>query len=467
MRLKPGDLYGPFLLGEIRDTNDTLNVFNATVIESQNNVDPTNIDRESSDRERSDRENIVPESSVPENIRLKDIEEVELFILSEATGLNRCEVDPDEFLKKMQKAAELCHPSVVRVLSTGRVEDTVFAATEGIHGFTFGELSVSLKGQGLPPPMAVWMLAEAGDALAVLGDHSCNHNIQTTSALYLAPSDIYVENSGTIKLDRLDLTASLLATWRGSKNLLKDKFGYMSPEQIMGKSATELSDLFICGILLHELLTGRRLFAKDSKSRTILAIKDPHVAAPSEIAPWIDRKLDKLVLSALEKDPQKRPRSITAWTKSLRDYIAEHHPTFDSSKAKKLLRQGIEAASNISPSFFNTTSANSSGPESHEEWPREEGPAVATEDSKERARNTIELDAAKDMAAAPTRTAMPAVGDSTGYQDCSVMTPTTNIDHGSLFFSWLRKEQWGFHDTLLVLLAAVLLCSAVSLLWLS
>ena len=464
MRLKPGDLYGPFLLGEIRDTNDTLNVFNATVMEPENIGDPGSIVGVSVDRENSDRESVDRE-----NIDLKDVKEVELFILSGAAELSRCEVDSDEFLKKMQKAAELSDPSVVSVLSTGRVEDTVYAATEVVNGFTFGELSLSLKNRGLPPPMAVWMLAEAGDALAVLGDHSIKHNIQTTGALYLAPSDIHAENTGRIKLGRLDLTASLLATWRGSKNLLKDKFGYMSPEQIMGQSATELSDLFICAILLHELLTGRRLFANDSKSKTILAIKDPQVPAPSEIAPWINRKLDKLVLSALEKDPKKRPRSITAWTESLRDYIAEHHPSFDSSKAKELLRQGIEAVSNLSPSFFDTTSAKSLGPEPDEECSRGEAAREASEDAEKKERNTILVEAAKDMAAAPTRTAMPAVGDRTSDracdQDFSFMAPTTNIDHGSLFFSWLRKENWGLHDTLLLLLAAVLLCSAFALLW--
>ncbi len=481
MKLKTGDQYGPFLLGKLRDTNDTLNVFNATVIEPGNigepkgivrenvgrgNVDQGNVDQGNVDQGNVDRADSYRENIARENSNWERGEEVELFILSETTGVNRCEVSSDEFLKKMQKAVELCHPSVLRVLSTGRVEDTVYAATEAVHGFTFGELPLSLNGRGLPPPMAVWMLAEAGDALAVLGDHSRKHNIQTTGALYLAPSDIYAENTGKIKLGRLDLTASLLATWRGSKNLLKDKFGYMSPEQIMGQPATQLSDLFICGILLHELLTGRRLFAKDSKSKTILAIKDPHVPAPSEIAPWIERKLDELVLCALEKDPQKRPRSITAWTESLKNYLTEHHPTFDSSKAQELLRQGIEEVSNLSPSFFNTTAAKTSGPESEEEWCRGEASTVATEDGEKRGRNTIQVEAAEDMVAAPTRTAMPAVRDRTGVQDSSVMTPTTNIDHGLGFFSWLRQEKWGIHDTLLALFAAVLLCSAFALLWL-
>ncbi len=369
MKPEPIGTYGPFILIEQIAQSDALKVYRA---ESDKRI----------------REEIFAAKRDPECIDA----EVKLYILSCKDG--RLDLDPDEFLKKTANALKQDHPLINRVVATGRIEETVYAATRYIDGPALSHIIPSLQGSGLPPPLAAWIIAEASEALAILQEFVGKKESPSKDAMYIAPSDVYLDQCGGIILDRLDMTAALSVAWKGSRSLLKDKFGYMSPEQIDGRPATHKSDLFICGIMLHELLTGRPLFAHKSKSRTIMSIKETRVSPPSEVSPWIEEKLDNIVLSALAKSPDDRPSNIRKWAESLKEYVKNRHPGFGPESAIKLLVRKPEDAGQSAGERKETRAAGLT---------REKfGPEFK--------QNTVLAEAFDDASSQPTRTAVAAPG---------------------------------------------------------
>ncbi|HVV84373.1 MAG TPA: PEGA domain-containing protein, partial [Kofleriaceae bacterium] len=96
---------------------------------------------------------------------------------------------------------------------------------------------------------------------------------------------------------------------KGSKTqagILKGKFGYMSPEQVRGIPIDRRSDVFSCGIVLYEMLTGERLFVGESDFSTLEKVRNVEILPPSTYNRKIPDELERIVLKALAKDVEDR-----------------------------------------------------------------------------------------------------------------------------------------------------------------
>ena len=88
--------------------------------------------------------------------------------------------------------------------------------------------------------------------------------------------------------------------------MVKGKMSYVAPELLEGKTADARSDLFSLGIVMHELLTGRQLFAGQNDLETLNQVKDMPIPQPSAHNPGVKPALDGVVMRALSRDPDKR-----------------------------------------------------------------------------------------------------------------------------------------------------------------
>jgi hypothetical protein len=102
---------------------------------------------------------------------------------------------------------------------------------------------------------------------------------------------------------------------------LKGKFGYMSPEQVEGKEIDHRSDLFAAGVVLYEILTGKRLFKGGSDLQTIAMVRDAKVDRPSLINPAVPRELDDICLKALARVPDDRWRGCDEMAVALDEVV--------------------------------------------------------------------------------------------------------------------------------------------------
>jgi hypothetical protein len=106
--------------------------------------------------------------------------------------------------------------------------------------------------------------------------------------------------------------------------VLKGKYPYMSPEQANGQPVDGRSDLFALGVVLWELLTGRRLFKGESDLMTLRLVRDCQVPPPSQLNPKLPPGLDELVLKALAPNPDARYPGCAAFRLAIEDYILQY-----------------------------------------------------------------------------------------------------------------------------------------------
>src|SRR6185295_5240928 len=105
--------------------------------------------------------------------------------------------------------------------------------------------------------------------------------------------------------------------------VLKGKFAYMAPEQASGGRIDRRIDIFALGVVLHELLTGRRLFKRDTDVSTLTAVGQCRVPAPSHLEESIPEDLDEIVLKALKKNPRERYQDAAELQVALENWLLE------------------------------------------------------------------------------------------------------------------------------------------------
>ncbi len=171
-----------------------------------------------------------------------------------------------------QLASLLVHPNIVRVLEHGAVDGKVYFTMEQLEGATLA----SLAGAGRPAPVgAVVRIAQSVLAALAYAQHALGPDGQPLRLIHrdLKPSNVFVTTGGTVKLidfglaqgDGVDVTRTRTGMLRGS-------LPYLSPEQVRGEPLDARADLFSLGLVLHELLTGRRVFAASNDAATLGAV---------------------------------------------------------------------------------------------------------------------------------------------------------------------------------------------------
>jgi serine/threonine-protein kinase len=199
------------------------------------------------------------------------------------------------FEREAQSAARLNHPHIVPVYDYGEAAGTYFLVMEYVPG---GDLRARLRpGQPLPLAFAVRLATEVADALAVAHAHGIVHrDIKPANILLDERDRARVTDFGIAKMldvPALTATAALLGTPH-----------YLAPEQATGVPITPATDVYALGVVLYEMLAGRRPF--EGESFVQVAMQHLHAEPPPLAAPAVPAPLAALVRRALAKDPAAR-----------------------------------------------------------------------------------------------------------------------------------------------------------------
>ena len=209
------------------------------------------------------------------------------------------------FLQEARAASALRHAGIVSVHDIDEADGVLFIAMELVEGRTLADL---VGRRGLPVGEAVRLGRQVADALAAAHAAGIVHRD-------LKPANVMVTPDGTAKL--LDfglakLTASDAAPLQGddlptlaartAEGTIVGTVAYMSPEQAEGKGVDARSDVFSFGTVLHEMLTGRSAFARDSATATLAAVLRDEAPAVE----GIPHDLETVLRRCLRKAPAKR-----------------------------------------------------------------------------------------------------------------------------------------------------------------
>ena len=228
------------------------------------------------------------------------------------------------FIDEAKLTAQLTHPKIVQILDFGEVNGQYFTALEFIDGFdALGLLRIAAqKRTRIPTQLAVFIVDEILEAL----DYAHNARDMEGKALQIvhrdiSPSNIFISKRGDVKLGDFGIAHAKRRESKTQVGTLKGKYGYMSPEQVVGRPIDNRSDLFAVGVVLAELLTGRRLFSAPADLDVLLKVRDVHLDRLDKYGRDIPAALDRIVRRALKKDPAERPQSAGELHEELENYL--------------------------------------------------------------------------------------------------------------------------------------------------
>lgn len=214
------------------------------------------------------------------------------------------------FVDEARVASLLEHPNVAKTYEWGKHEDSLFIAMEYIRGTNLASLMQSVAEQSLrfPPTIGLHVVCEVLTGLAYA--HGLKDPYGNPLGLVhrdVSPPNIVLSESGEVKL--VDFGLAKLATRLQSTlpGAFKGKFTYMSPEQIRRKDVDVRADIFSCGVMLYELLTGIKLQSKGEESDIHSVLEAARSRPPSSVHTDVPAELDQLVARAMEENPDGRP----------------------------------------------------------------------------------------------------------------------------------------------------------------
>jgi dipeptidyl aminopeptidase/acylaminoacyl peptidase len=219
--------------------------------------------------------------------------------------------DPEHLRRfefEAQAAAALNHPNIVSIFHIGRHDGSPYIVTELLQGETLRE---RLHRSPLPLREVLDVGIGAAQGLAA----ACAAGIIHRD---LKPENIFLTKDGRVKildfgLAKLDLSKTANAEdetatlqLQTSPGEVLGTIGYMSPEQVRGEAADARTDIFALGLILYEMLTGRRAFQKPTSAETMSAILNEEPSPISQLAPATPPALQHVVHRCFEKNADKR-----------------------------------------------------------------------------------------------------------------------------------------------------------------
>ncbi|PTL77056.1 serine/threonine-protein kinase [Vitiosangium sp. GDMCC 1.1324] len=208
------------------------------------------------------------------------------------------------FLDEARVTAAFNHPNIAQVFDLDVAKDELFLAMEFVPGATLIEVARACRAANEPMPMGFGLAAARDTALALHYAHTFTDALGQPSPVIhrdVAEKNIMVTYEGVTKLLDFGIAKSLAGASRTQVGMVKGTSGYMSPEQILGEPLDARSDVFSLGVVLHECLTGMRLFPGKAPAVVVNAVLRGPIPEPSRVNKAIPPELDAIVLKALAR----------------------------------------------------------------------------------------------------------------------------------------------------------------------
>ncbi len=201
----------------------------------------------------------------------------------------------NKFRAEAQSAAGLSHPNIVNVYDVGEENGFYYIVMELVEGITLKEY-IQQNGR-LPYQTALDFIIQIASGIEVAHEHHTIHRD-------IKPQNIIVSRNGTLKVT--DFGIAKAATSNTIASSAMGSVHYISPEQARGGYSDERSDIYSLGITLYEMLTGRVPFEGENNVTVALMHIQSEMIPPREYYPDIPVGLEKIVLKATQKKPERR-----------------------------------------------------------------------------------------------------------------------------------------------------------------
>ncbi len=228
------------------------------------------------------------------------------------------------FLDEARLSMVLTHANIVQVFDVGRADGTYFIVMEYVDGQNLRRIiqRMSERGYRIAVPLASYLIAEVCKGLSHAHDQR-DHQGNPLGIVHrdISPPNILISRAGEVKITDFGLAKAITQFEITDPGIVKGKFSYLSPEAANGKLVDHRADIFAAGILLWELLAGRRLFLGKSDMETVELIRKAETPSLAPLCKDITPAFEQIVMKALARDPKARYHSARDFGDALTQYL--------------------------------------------------------------------------------------------------------------------------------------------------
>lgn len=213
------------------------------------------------------------------------------------------------FLDEARLGLLLNHSNIVHVFDVGRAGGSYFIVMEYVNGVNLKEIYELYTERNLLVPIELTLaiaveICRGLDYAHRLTDREGNllrvvHND-------INPANVLLSAGGEVKLVDFGLSEAAVHVEKTDPDVVRGKFGYLSPEAAWGRGTDARADIYAAGVILYEMLTGMRLFRGSNDLESLQLARESYVPAPSQYNPEIPPSLEQVVYYALARDPAVR-----------------------------------------------------------------------------------------------------------------------------------------------------------------
>src|SRR6202158_2131459 len=202
------------------------------------------------------------------------------------------------FHAEVRTARQVSHPNVCRVFDIGEADGVLFLTMEYVDGEDLA--SVVRRLRRLSPDKATEIARQICAGLAAAHERGVIHRD-------LKPANVMLDGAGKIRITDFGL-ASIAASIQGAE-VRAGTPAYMAPEQLAGREVSTKSDIYSLGLILYEILTGKRAFEASTLQELMKQREQGTISNPSTLVRDLDPLIERVIFRCLETDPAKRPVS--------------------------------------------------------------------------------------------------------------------------------------------------------------
>jgi serine/threonine-protein kinase len=214
------------------------------------------------------------------------------------------------FLDEARVSMHLQHANIVGVFDIGMADTAYFIVMEYVDGANLKTIIESLRRQGTRMTVAhtIYIMMEVCKGLQYAHEAADPENGRELGIVHrdISPPNILVSKRGEVKLVDFGLAKATSQLESTDPGVVKGKFSYLSPEAASGKEVDRRADIFAVGILLYELLTGKRLFYGETDYQTVELVRQAKVPPISGQNAEVTPELEQIVRKTLARDLNQR-----------------------------------------------------------------------------------------------------------------------------------------------------------------
>ncbi|HET6283530.1 MAG TPA: serine/threonine-protein kinase [Polyangia bacterium] len=250
------------------------------------------------------------------------------------------------FLDEARLSLSLQHANIVQVFDIGHSEDTYFIVMEFVDGVDLKALTEWRRriGRRIPIAHTLYIVMEICKGLSYAHEMVNQDTGKPLGIVHrdISPPNVLISKQGEVKVVDFGLAKATSQIETTDPGVVKGKMSYLSPEAARGEEVDSRADLFSVGILMHEMLTGKRLFYGETDYQTVELVRNAKIPPLKAQNPQVEPELEDIVRKCLARRPDDRYQGAIDLQDALAHYSYSRGLKVISRDIAELVRQCLD-----------------------------------------------------------------------------------------------------------------------------